>query len=71
MKNKHTILKTFKAIRDCQRPIDVGHLQELTGFDKRRVQRHVSALAKSGLVEQIGKRACDGYRYIVTPSIAG
>lgn len=72
MNNNHTILQTFKVIRDSQRPIDTDYLQTITGFDKRKVQRHALALTELGLVKKIGDRPCDGYLYkLALPSSAG
>lgn len=72
MNNHHTILQTFKVIRDSQHPIDVEYLQSVTGFDKRRVQRHALVLTNSGLVKKIGDRPSDGYLYkLALPSSAG
>ena len=72
MNNNHTILQTFKVIRDSQRPVDVEYLQSVTMFGRRKVQRHVSTLTNSGLVKKIGDRPADGYLYkLFSPRIAG
>lgn len=63
VKHNRAIFITLKAVVNSNAPLGVVSLQQVTGFDKRMVQRHVEVLTDVGVIERLGSQAQSGYRY--------
>ncbi len=59
-----SIFTTLKAVVGSDTPLGVDVLQQVTGFDKRMVQRHVEVLTDVGVIKRVGSIAQHGYRYV-------
>lgn len=57
------IFTTLKAVVSSDSPLSVEGLQDATGFDKRKTQRHVAILTEVGVVRRIGDHYQNGYKY--------
>lgn len=63
-KSDRQIFKTLKTLINSESALSVEALENMTGFGRRMVQRHVATLSDIGMIRRVNKEQGIGYLYI-------